>query len=234
MQHLFTLKDFSGPLDLLLHLIEKAEMDIKNIKISEITSQYLEYMEGISQLDMDSASDFLNIAATLVLIKSRSLLPAKQVVANDEEEDPEQALIRQIREYKKFKEASSELDKVYEEAKKIFVRMPDEIIIQPKRVNIVGMDIDSLVDAFLINFNKQPEQNKNQAEVRLDEFRIKERMKYIKNQVRTQKNITFSKLLNKYSRQELIVTFMAMLELLSKGQIKATQNTNFGEILISA
>lgn len=93
------LKEFDGPLDLLLHLIEQAKVDIKDIFISEITNQYLSLMEELDELDMDTASEFLTMAATLVYIKSRSLLPKPPKEA-EEEEDPEEALVRQLKEYK--------------------------------------------------------------------------------------------------------------------------------------
>ncbi|MBQ3132506.1 MAG: segregation/condensation protein A, partial [Clostridia bacterium] len=101
MSYEVKLSRFEGPLDLLLHLIEQAEVDIKDIFISEITSQYLEYMNQIEELDMDTASEFLTMAATLVYIKSRSLLPRPPKETTEEEEDPAEALIRQLREYRR-------------------------------------------------------------------------------------------------------------------------------------
>ena len=108
MAYEVNLKEFQGPLDLLLHLIEQAEVDIKDIFISEITAQYLEYMGQIDTLDMDTASEFITMAATLVYIKSRSLLP-KPPKENTEEEDPADALIRQLREYRAAKETGERM-----------------------------------------------------------------------------------------------------------------------------
>ena len=109
-----SLSQFEGPLDLLLHLIEKAEVNIEDIFVSEITSQYLAYMDDLSDLDMDRASSFLTVAAQLLLIKSRSLLP-RPPAEDEEEEDPKEALLRQLREYKAFKQASEALSERYGE-----------------------------------------------------------------------------------------------------------------------
>ena len=109
------LNRFEGPLDLLLHLIEQAKVDIKDIFISEITAQYLALMDEVEELDMDTASEFLTMAATLVYIKSRSLLPRPPREEAQDEEDPEEALVRQLREYKAFKEAGAKLEILQQE-----------------------------------------------------------------------------------------------------------------------
>ena len=108
MEYRVHLKQFDGPLDLLIHLIEKAEVDIKDIFVSEITSEFLSYMTELDELDMEQASEFLTVAATLVYAKSRSLFPPvlKETDGDETEEDPGEALIRQLREYKAFKEAA--------------------------------------------------------------------------------------------------------------------------------
>ncbi|MGI6150759.1 MAG: segregation and condensation protein A, partial [Christensenellales bacterium] len=141
-----SLARFEGPLDLLLHLIEKAEVDIKDIFVSEITSQYLEYMKGLDELEPDAASEFVAMAATLLLIKSRTLLPKPEPVMQ-EEEDPETVLLRQIREYKLFKEASEELSALKADADRLFFRLPEEFPQQPPRVDLDGVSADALYEA---------------------------------------------------------------------------------------
>ena len=108
MDYRIHLKQFDGPLDLLLHLIERADLDIKDIYVSQITSEFLGYMSELDELDMDAASEFLTVAATLVYMKSRSLFPAVKP-ENEEEEDPGEALIKQLQEYKRLKEASENM-----------------------------------------------------------------------------------------------------------------------------
>ena len=125
------LKEFDGPLDLLLHLIEQAKVDIKDIFISEITNQYLSLMEELDELDMDTASEFLTMAATLVYIKSRSLLPKPPKEA-EEEEDPEEALVRQLKEYKLFKQAGEKLNELSAGMRGLFSRLREQCA-RPRR-----------------------------------------------------------------------------------------------------
>ena len=129
------LKEFDGPLDLLLHLIEQAKVDIKDIFISEITNQYLSLMEELDELDMDTASEFLTMAATLVYIKSRSLLPKPPKEA-EEEEDPEEALVRQLKEYKLFKQAGEKLNELSAGMRGVFSRLPEEFALPPQEYEL--------------------------------------------------------------------------------------------------
>ncbi len=124
MAYYVHLQQFDGPMDLLLYLVEKYELDIQDIFVSEITGQYLEYMNEIDTLDMDKASEFLAMAATLIYIKSRHLLPRTPQEETEEAEDEETKLIRQLREYKLFKEAGEELRTLEARAKNVFTRLP--------------------------------------------------------------------------------------------------------------
>ena len=139
------IRQFDGPLDLLLHLIGRAEIDIADIFVSEITQQYLSYMDQLDEVDMDTASDFLAMAATLLYIKSRHLLPRPpREEAEDAQEDPEQALIRQLREYKAFKEAGGELQALLQSARDSFTRLPEDVPLPPPRVELTGAMQDGL------------------------------------------------------------------------------------------
>ena len=128
MPYTVQLKQFEGPLDLLLHLIEEAELDVKDIFVSEITAQYLSYMDQLEELDMDTASEFLSMAATLLYIKSRQLLP-RPPKEDEAEEDPETLLIRQLREYKAFKEASEQLRALFDAARELHTRLPLALVV---------------------------------------------------------------------------------------------------------
>ena len=140
------LSSFEGPLDLLLHLIKEAKIDIHDIFVSEITEQYLSLMSEANDLDVEKASEFIDMAATLLEIKSKKLLP--KITTNEEvdEEDPEQKLIRQIEEYKLFKEASEKL-KVIEDVNK-FYRKPDDSVGDFRYVLPDSLDLDAMIDAF--------------------------------------------------------------------------------------
>ena len=134
MEYRVHLKQFDGPLDLLIHLIEKAEVDIKDIFVSEITSEFLSYMTELDELDMEQASEFLTVAATLVYAKSRSLFPPvlKETDGDETEEDPGEALIRQLREYKAFKEAAKTMRELAHEAYGMRTKPPEEFPLPPR------------------------------------------------------------------------------------------------------
>ena len=229
-----SLAQFEGPLDLLLHLIEKAEMDIKEIYISEITSQYLAYMEQLGTVDPDTASEFAAMAATLLLIKSRSLLP-RPAPAAEEEEDPEQVLLRQIREYKTFKEAGERLNELKKAADAVFWRLPEEFPLPPQQFHITGATLDGLYEAFLTVLRREKERDKGKQErkVSRDEFSIADRLSVIRGRIRRGRKISFRQLFSdSASRMEVIVTFMALLELIAAGEVRTQQQDTFGEIVI--
>jgi len=230
-----SLSQFEGPLDLLLHLIDKAEINIEEIFVSEITAQYLAYMDDLSDLDMDRASSFLTVAAQLLLIKSRSLLPRPPV--EEEEEDPKEMLMRQLREYKAFKAASEELNERFEEAKKSFTRLPEDVILPPQKFELQNATLDHLYNAFLEVLNREEDQedkpDKSQN-VRPDTFTVRDRVVHLRTKLKDGR-IRFSDLFSDTSsRMERIVTFMALLEMLARGEVHITQGATFAPIYIRA
>ena len=142
-----SLKQFEGPLDLLLHLITRAKVDIKDIFISEITEQYLASMGSVDELDMDTASEFLTMAATLLEIKSRALLPRPPEPTEDGEETPEQTLIRRLEEYKLYKESAGRMKEFEQAAMQVFSKLPEEYPLPPQPVELTGLSLDGLVRA---------------------------------------------------------------------------------------
>ena len=148
MPYIVSLKQFDGPLDLLLTLISNAKVDIQDIFVSEITEQYLETMKLVDELDMDSASEFLQMAATLLEIKSRAMLPKPPKPESEDELSPEEALIKQLTEYKQFKEASERMHELEEEARALMTKMPEEYPLPPPNIEITGLTLDKLVRAF--------------------------------------------------------------------------------------
>ena len=230
-----SLSQFEGPLDLLLHLIEKAEVNIEDIFVSEITSQYLAMMDDLSELDMDRASSFLTVAAQLLLIKSRSLLPRPP--AEEEEEDPEQQLIRQLREYKAFKTASEQLHERFEEARKAYTRLPEDVVLPPQKVDINNATLDNLYAAFLSILNREDaaeEQRDMTQRVRPDTFTVRDRVEHLRTRLKDGR-VRFDALFTGSStRMERIVTFMALLELLARGEVHITQGATFAPIYIRA
>ena len=220
MAYEVNLKEFQGPLDLLLHLIEQAEVDIKDIFISEITAQYLEYMGQIDTLDMDTASEFLTMAATLVYIKSRSLLP-KPPKENTEEEDPADALIRHLREYRAAKETGEKLRSLLDGARGIYAKLPEEFVLPPQEIILEESSVQSLFDAFAELMDKRREEKQreiNSQEVMDDRFTIRRQLVKIRDVLRDKVSVPFEELFEDDApKMEMIVTFMALLDMLMRG-----------------
>lgn len=230
-----SLSQFEGPLDLLLHLIEKAELNIEDIFISEITAQYLALMEDLSDVDMEKASAFLTVAAQLLLIKSRSLLP-RPVVPSEDEEDPEQQLIAQLRAYKAFKEVSAALSEQYETAGNSLARLPEDIVLPPQKVDLSNATLDNLIAAFWNVLNREEPEEKAPLvrHVRRDAFTVRDRVKYLRKKLRDGR-VRFDDLfLDTSDRMKKIVTFMALLEMLAHGEVRVTQGATFAPIYIRA
>ena len=236
MSYLVKLQQFEGPLDLLLHLIEEAQVDIKDIFVSEITSQYLAYMGQVDRLDMDTASEFLTMAATLVYIKSRQLLP-RPPKEETEEEDPEAMLIRQLREYKAFKEASSALEDLFTLAREDCTRLPEDVILPPKEVSVEGATLSGLFTAFSALLAKAQQRNPQAPPspyVRPDVYTVRTQMGRIREKLKARKVCAFEDLFSAGAdKMEMIVTFMALLEMINHGEILLKQSAPFAPIRIS-
>lgn len=236
MPYSFHLNQFDGPLDLLLHLIQDAEVDIKDIFVSEITAQYLAYMSEVDTLDMDAASEFLDMAATLLYIKSRQLLPRPPKEDEEAGEDPEITLIRQLREYQVFKEAGADLGKLFMEAQKSFTRLPEDVLLPPQRVELDGATLDNLYAAFTAMLARAGDQAPSEApRVRPDRYTVRNQMKKIREILVAQASVRFEDLFFQGAdRMEVIVTFMAILEMLAHGEVTVKQRAPFEPIGIRA
>lgn len=235
----FQLKDFDGPLDLLLHLIGKAQVDIKDIFVSEITDQYIESVRNAPDLDMDDATDFLVMAATLLEIKSRAMLP-KPPALEEDEEDPEQALIRQLEEYKRFRETAAAMQEFERAAQDIFTKLPEEYPLPPQETELTGLTLQGLTEAFLRIWARKPAADEEQEvnhyaprDIRRDEHTVQECMltllKGLKRQGRMRFDEAFS---HAPTKEEVVTLFLAMLELLKLGEMHLQQEETYGDILL--
>ena len=236
MEYRVHLSQFSGPLDLLLHLVEKAEVDIKDIFVSEITSELLEYLKEIDELDMEQASSFLTVAATLVYMKSRSLFPPAPK-EEEEEEDPGELLIRQLREYKTFKEASETMRELAHEAARMHSKLPEEFPVPPAEIILKDTTTQKLFEAMLsaLNRGEEPEKRETLHEVTADAFTIRSCSRRVRDVLRSNNGKTcFEELTEGASKMEIIVTFMALLEMISCGEIRLSQERYCGRIDIYA
>ncbi|MDO4355351.1 MAG: segregation/condensation protein A [Clostridia bacterium] len=235
MAYIVSLKQFDGPLDLLLTLISSAKLDIRDIFVSEITDQYLKSMELVDELDMDTASEFLQMAATLIEIKSRALLP-KPPKVEEGEESPEEMLIRQLEEYKAFKEISARMKSLEEQAKSLYTKLPEEFPLPPQQFEWRGLTMDKLSAAFARVLARLEAQNDAEKfarrEIRRDTFTVSGCMVRIQRRLR-RGSVRFAELFHDApGRGEMITVFLALLELIKLSRAIAVQEDTYGEIEI--
>ena len=233
MAYVVQLKDFEGPLDLLLHLIGRAKVRIEDIFVSEITEQYLASVQDLSGRDMDAASEFLQMAATLMEIKSRALLPKPP---KDEEEDPKEELLRRLEEYRQIKEASKAL-RIYEaEAAEMVARLPMEIVTDA-RVELGSLSLRALQEA-LLRVLLRAERNEAAPpaprQIPRDDFTIGECMLRVLHRVLVYGQVEFSELFPvDATRAEIVTTFLALLELLKANRVTLRQEEIYAPIVIA-
>ena len=227
----FTLEGFEGPLDLLLHLIKEKNMSIMEVKISEITDQYLKYMEDLEELDMDNATEFLAMASWLLEIKSRSILPVEQTEEEEDELDPETQLKIQLQEYQLFKEASGNLQQV-ENVNRLY-KQPDKNV-GDARIVFNQFNLDKLLDAFaFILMRTKDKENPQEKKINRDRWTVADKIQFLTNILKDNKEINFFSLFDDtYSKLEVITVFMAILELLKFQKIEVVQADKYADITI--
>ncbi|HJT21502.1 MAG TPA: segregation/condensation protein A [Nitrospira sp.] len=228
------IENFEGPLDLLLHLIRKNEINIYDIPIALIARQYLDYIEAMKELNLTVAGEFLVMAATLLQIKSKMLLPVDEV-GEDEDDgpDPREELVRRLLEYKKFKEAARQLDTHERMWRDVYSRpaMPHEKM-EPDDQLLEDVGLFDLVDALQGVLNRNP--GKKLLEIIPDNLTVRDRMNAILEALEGQESVSFVSLFETAChRLVIIVTFLALLELIRLHTVKVFQGENFGPILVS-
>ena len=238
MPYIVSLKQFDGPLDLLLTLISSAKLDIKDIFVSEITEQYLDSMRLVDELDMDAASEFLQMAATLLEIKSRSMLPKPPKPEEEGALSPEEELIRQLTEYKHFKEVSARMHQLEEEARALLTKLPEEYPLPPPNIEITGLTLDRLAQAFrrVLARAEAHEQNEAMAsrEIRRDSFTVAGCMATISRKLR-RGSFRFLELFEEdFTKEEVVTMFLAVLELTRLNRLKIDQKSAYSDIYLSA
>lgn len=234
MAYEVTLEQFSGPLDLLLHLIQKQELNIYDIPIAQITEQYLSYLDAMEQLSLDIASEFVVMAATLLAIKSRMLLPRKKVIEDAEgmEEDPREELVRQLIEYGRCKWAAEKLKEQESLRASIFSREPLDLRpYSPTEIaKVDGVTIWDLVDAFRELYLRIPKEDKI-AEIKGHVVRVEHMMENLLEKMVRYRQTTFDFLLDfAKTRHEIVSAFLALLELIKDGYVRCIQTSPFAKI----
>ncbi|SEF75108.1 condensin subunit ScpA [Caloramator fervidus] len=230
---------FEGPLDLLLHLIKKSEVDIYDIPIAEITEQYLEYLKAMEELDLEIASEFIVMAATLLEIKSKMLLPKPKT--NSEEavdQDPRTELVEKLIEYKKFKEFANFLREITQDYE-IYFKAPEIIddIKDNRDVFLKNINLENLMHAFkkvMDSYEKRQNKKSNIPQnIDHDEYKIEDKMDEILRLIKVKKKMYFKDFFAvAKTKLEIIVTFLAMLELIKLRHIVVYQEVNFSDIII--
>lgn len=234
------ISNFEGPLDLLLYLVNKAEISIRDIFVSEVTEQFIEYVRSAEDLDMERESEYLGMAATLLEIKSKELLPIMQFdwesdgMEDDMYDDPQENIFRQLEEYKLFKEASENLKK--QETVDIFYKEPDESATDV-RIEYTDFNLKNLVDAFsklLARLDLEKRIKNAQKEIPKEVFTVADKINYIKTTMLERQTCSFFELFKEdASRIEVITTFQALLELLKLQYLTCEQSETFGDITIN-
>ncbi|RAK22232.1 condensin subunit ScpA [Anoxybacillus vitaminiphilus] len=244
MQYNVKIDAFEGPLDLLLHLINRYEIDIYDIPVAEITEQYMAYIHAMQELELDIASEYLVMAATLLAIKSKMLLPKHEEEPLDDEiepftEDPREELMQRLLEYKKYKEAARELKKREEERSLLFTKPPSDLSVYASKINAQNRPLDVNIYDMLGALSKLLRRKKLQkplhTKITKQEISLEKRMDEILKELKKEKRRkNFNELFPYYDRGHIVVTFLAILELMKKNLIIIEQERNFADIFISS
>ncbi|MBC1584981.1 segregation/condensation protein A [Listeria seeligeri] len=236
----FKVDAFEGPLDLLLHLIGQLEVDIYDIPMAEITDQYMEFVHTMQEMELDVASEYLVMAATLLAIKSKMLLPKQELEIDYdtlvEEEDPRDALVEKLMEYKRFKEAAKELKEKEAERSFYFSKPPMDLTEYDDGSNVAELDV-SLND-MLSAFNKMLRRKKLNkplhTRITSQEISIDDRMDSVMEKLQKQQNhrLRFDELFEEQTKEQLVVTFLAILELMKRKLVEIEQVASFADLYV--
>lgn len=232
MHYVTKINEFEGPLDLLLHLIKKSNIDIYDISLSDITDQYLEYIHQMEELNLDIASEYLVMATELLEYKSRSLLPKKE---NDdkEEEDPKEELIKRLVDYKKYKEITSEFKKLEDIRSEIYTKTPSNINeYDEKVINNSELSVNDLISAFKKFIDRKEYEKPLNTKITTKELSVSDRIIKIKEILKTKNEVNFIDLFDKLTKDYVVVTFLSILEMSKNKEIEIKQDNNFGNIII--
>lgn len=229
----FKIDEFSGPLDLLLHLIKKNKMNILDIEIEKITDQYMEYLDKCNEMNLEVTSSYLVMASELLYIKSRFLLPHDDEDEEEsEEEDPREELINRLVEYQAYKDITSILKEKYEERSEVYTKIPEDFKNYSDDSTLTSSDanIDLLVQAFQKFLERKQAEKPIKTKVTEKEIKVSERKNRIKNLLKVKRKINFFDLFEDYSKEYIVATFLAVLELTKEGEVRIKQDSLFGDI----
>lgn len=230
----FKINEFEGPLDLLLHLIKESKMDIMNIEIESITKQYLDYLDLQEKMNLEIASEYLVLASELIEIKSKLLLPKQKLDDVDEEEiDPREELANRLLEYQAYKEITKVLQEKENTRKDIYTKSPENIgkYIDEETTITSDVSLDDLIDAFKKYLERKKQNKPLKTKVTVNEISVSSRRKDITKILKEQKKVSFFKLFPISTKEYIVATFLAILEMAKNKELIITQNKNFDDIV---
>ena len=234
MEYNFVIDDFEGPLDLLLHLVKEHKMDLLNIKMEIIIDEYVAFINKMEEMNLNIASSYLVMASELLELKSRLLLPKNNEEEKEEDEIDEETIVKRLIEYQKYKELSKNFKKLEEERKEIYTILPKNLKEYTDEYGIIpnsDVSLDDLVDAFKKMLQRKEEAKPLSTKVTTKELSIKERRIEVKSILNLRKKVRFEELFDIATKEYVVVTFLTILEMCSKNEIKITQDGVFGEIM---
>ncbi len=233
MDYSIKIDKFEGPLDLLLHLIKESNIDIYDISINDITKQYMDYLQKMEELNINVASSYLVMAAELMEIKSKSLLPHSEEDNDNEEEISRENLINKLIEYKKYKEMTPLFREMESERHNIYVKSPSNMSEYYEDTFFDNKeDVNLLVKAFKKYLERIEKEKPVTTKIVNKEYSISDRKKSIKNILREKKEVRFNELFSEYNVSYVVVTFLSILEMVKDSEVSIVQDRNFADILI--
>lgn len=235
MEYVVTIDKFSGPLDLLLHLIKQTNLDIYEIKIEEIIAQYLDYIKKMEELNLDIASSYLVMAAELLEIKASMLLPKNEEIVDEYEENPKDRLIKRLIEYQNYKELMKNFHELAEERQEYYTKEPSDL--GDYELAVGGslpddVSLDDLMKAFQNFLDRQEFKKPLNTKIANKEYSVAERSVEIKNIIQKRKRINFEELFEVRSKDYIVVTFLSILNLAKQRELSIEQKNNFETIYL--
>ena len=235
MEYEVKIENFEGPLDLLLHLIKESKVDIWEISIADIAEEYLAYIQRMEKLNLDIASEYLVMASELIEMKSRMLLPRQEKdVGEEEEEDPKERLIRRLVEYQKYKEVTKNFKELESLRQEFYTKAPDNLkeYVEEGVVPSSDVTLEDLMLAFQKFLNRKELEKPLQTTVTKKEITVEERRKSIRDILTKRKRVDFFELFEVVTKEYIVVTFLAILEMAKKQELLIKQESDFSQIMI--
>jgi len=229
----FKINDFEGPLDLLLHLIKESKMDIMNIEIEEITKQYMDFLNKTEKMNLEISSEYLVLASELLEIKSRMLLPRNNMEEDEEEEDPREELINRLLEYQAYKDITKVLQEKELLRKDIYTKVPENIHNYVEEDHEIHADVtlDDLVKALQNYYQRKIDNKPLNTKVTVNEISVSSRRHDIKKLLKTKKRVSFFELFPVVTKEYIVATFLAILEMAKNKELVIKQDDNFEDII---